>query len=57
MIVNTDRRANGYMISDFTSSVTVTSSFSGRFNLPLTKITFVGRDDNNHALVFRATQQ
>jgi hypothetical protein len=57
VILSPDRRASGYMITDFSSSVTVTSSFRGRFNPPMTKITFVGRDDNNRSLVIRATQQ
>jgi hypothetical protein len=57
LIVNADRRANGYTISDYGSSVTTTSSFSGRFNAPLDKVGFVGRDDDNHSVVIRATKQ
>ncbi|MGD0650274.1 MAG: hypothetical protein ABSA97_03890 [Verrucomicrobiia bacterium] len=57
VIVHADRRANGYTISDYGTSVTTTSSFSGRFNSPLTKITFAGKDDNNHHVIIRAAKQ
>ena len=57
VMVNTDRQANGYFISDFSSSVTTTSSFSGRFNAPLTKIAVVGRDDRNRFLVMKAKKE
>lgn len=57
LIVNTDRRANGYTIRDFGSSVTETSSFSGRFSFLLKQAKFVGKDDDNHTVIIRATRQ
>ena len=56
LIVNSDRRVHGYTIRDLGLSGSVTSSFSGRFNVPLNKVVLKGRDDNHHGVVIRATQ-
>jgi hypothetical protein len=55
-IVAPDRQVNGYTIRDLGSSGIVTSSFSGKFNTQLNKVTFVGKDGDRKSVVIDATK-
>jgi hypothetical protein len=58
LVVTSDRRANGYLISDFGSAgTTSTWSFAGKFLPSLERAVFRGRQDNGHHFVIHATKQ
>jgi hypothetical protein len=58
LVVASDRRANGYLVSDFGSvGTTSTWSFAGRFLPSLERVVFHGRQDTGQHLVIRATKQ
>ncbi len=56
LIVNSDRHVNGFTIRDFGASGSITSSFSGRFNVPLNKVILTGKDDDHRGVVIHATK-
>ena len=57
LVVTTDRRANGYLVSDFGSGgATSTWSFVGKFLPSLKRANFRGRTDSGHDLVIKATR-
>ncbi len=58
LVVTSDRRANGYLVSDFGSvGTTSTWSFAGKFLPSLQRAAFRGRTDTDHAIVIRATNR
>jgi hypothetical protein len=58
LVVTSDRRANGYLISDFGSAgTTSTWSFAGKFLPSLDRAVFRGSQDNGHNLVINAAKQ
>ena len=57
LVVTSNRRANGYLASDFGSvNTTSTWSFAGRFVPSLERGLFRGRDDSGNRVVIHATQ-
>ena len=58
LVVTSDRRANGFLTSDFGSGgATSTWSFAGRFLPSLDSATFKGRQENGHTLIIHASKQ
>jgi hypothetical protein len=58
LVVTSDRRANGYLVSDFGSiNTTSTWSFTGKFVPSFERAVFRGRQDNGHFLIIHAAKQ
>lgn len=58
LVITSDRRANGYLVSDFGSvGATSTWSFAGKFLPSLERAAFRGHIDTGNDLIIRATKQ